>query len=146
MWIFFFLSILSLPLLGSVAAGHRTIRFLFLFSGRFTFFWFFPGEMKFLTTFWQLFWQLLWQFFDNFLTTFWQLFDNFLTTWQLPQQILWNKFHIRCAYFTPNCSWSLNYSVLVSSYFESHGVRHPHKDCEYGLFTLVRLNCKQKLY
>jgi hypothetical protein len=35
---------------------------------------------------------------------------------QLPQQILWNKFHIRCAYFTPNCTWSLNYSVLVSSY------------------------------
>jgi hypothetical protein len=33
---------------------------------------------------------------------------------QLPQQILWNKFHIRCAYFTPNCTWSLNYSVLVS--------------------------------
>jgi hypothetical protein len=31
----------------------------------------------------------------------------------LPQQILWNKFHIRCAYFTPNCTWSLNYSVLV---------------------------------
>jgi hypothetical protein len=21
---------------------------------------------------------------------------------QLPQQILWNKFHIRCAFFTPN--------------------------------------------
>jgi hypothetical protein len=33
---------------------------------------------------------------------------------QLPQQILWNKFHIRCAYFTPNCTWSLNYSVLVT--------------------------------
>jgi hypothetical protein len=33
---------------------------------------------------------------------------------QLPQQILWNKFHIRCAYFTPNCTWSLNYSVLVA--------------------------------
>jgi hypothetical protein len=32
---------------------------------------------------------------------------------QLPQQILWNKFHIRCAYFTPNCTWSPNYSVLV---------------------------------
>jgi hypothetical protein len=31
----------------------------------------------------------------------------------LPQQILWNKFHIRCAYFSPNCTWSLNYSVLV---------------------------------
>jgi hypothetical protein len=31
----------------------------------------------------------------------------------LPQQILWNKFHIRCAYFTPNCTWSLNYSVFV---------------------------------
>jgi hypothetical protein len=34
---------------------------------------------------------------------------------KLPQQILWNKFHIRCAYFTPNCTWSLNYSVLVKS-------------------------------
>jgi hypothetical protein len=32
---------------------------------------------------------------------------------QLPQQILMNKFHIRCAYFTPNCTWSPNYSVLV---------------------------------
>jgi hypothetical protein len=32
---------------------------------------------------------------------------------QLSQQISWNKFHIRCAYFTPNCTWSLNYSVLV---------------------------------
>jgi hypothetical protein len=32
---------------------------------------------------------------------------------QLPQQILWNTFHIRCAYFTPNCTWSPNYSVLV---------------------------------
>jgi hypothetical protein len=31
----------------------------------------------------------------------------------LPQQILWNKFHIRCAYFSPSCTWSLNYSVLV---------------------------------
>jgi hypothetical protein len=34
---------------------------------------------------------------------------------QLLQQILWNKFHIRCAFFTPNCTWSLNYSVLVFS-------------------------------
>jgi hypothetical protein len=24
----------------------------------------------------------------------------------LPQQILWNKFYISCAYFTPNCTWS----------------------------------------
>jgi hypothetical protein len=32
----------------------------------------------------------------------------------LPQQILWNKFHIRCAYFSPSCTWSLNYSVLVN--------------------------------
>jgi hypothetical protein len=120
-----------LPLLGSVAAGHRTIRFLFLFlfSGRFTFFGFLPGETKFVTTFWQLF--------DNFLTIFWPIFDNFdnflttfwttfLTTFanffdlfyfdggsQLPQQILWNKFHIRCAYFSSNCTWSPNYSVLV---------------------------------
>jgi hypothetical protein len=81
---------MPLPLLGSVAAGHLTIRFLlflFLFSGRFTFFWFFPGETQFWTTFWQLFdnflttfWHFLttfWQLFDNFLTTFWQLFDNF---------------------------------------------------------------------
>jgi hypothetical protein len=36
---------------------------------------------------------------------------------QLPQQILWKKFHIRCAYFTPNCTWSLNYSVLVKTVF-----------------------------
>jgi hypothetical protein len=35
---------------------------------------------------------------------------------KLPQQILRNKFHIRCAYFTPNCTWSLNYSVLVIFY------------------------------
>jgi hypothetical protein len=27
------------------------------------------------------------------------------------------KFHIRCAYFTPNCTWSLNYSVLVKTVF-----------------------------
>jgi hypothetical protein len=44
------------------------------------------------------------------LTTFFIYFDGGS---QLPQQILWNKFHIRCAYFTPNCTWSLNYSVLV---------------------------------
>jgi hypothetical protein len=25
-----------------------------------------------------------------------------------------HKFHIRCAYFTPNCTWSPNYSVLVN--------------------------------
>jgi hypothetical protein len=29
---FLILSIMPLPLLGSIAAGHRTIRFLFLFS------------------------------------------------------------------------------------------------------------------
>jgi hypothetical protein len=58
------------------------------------------------------------------MTTFWQLFDNFLTTFfyfdcasQLWQQILWNKYYIRCAYFTPNCTWSLNYSVLVNYLF-----------------------------
>jgi hypothetical protein len=34
---------------------------------------------------------------------------------QFLQQILWNKFQIRCAYFTPNCTWSPNYSVLVLS-------------------------------
>jgi hypothetical protein len=38
---------------------------------------------------------------------------------QLPQQILWNKFHIRCAYFTPNCTWSPNYSVLVFQLFSN---------------------------
>jgi hypothetical protein len=32
---------------------------------------------------------------------------------QLWQQILWNKFYKRCAYFTPNCTWSPKYSVLV---------------------------------
>jgi hypothetical protein len=37
---------------------------------------------------------------------------------QLLQQILWNKFHIRCAYFTPNCTWSPNYSVIVNLAFE----------------------------
>jgi hypothetical protein len=31
----------------------------------------------------------------------------------LWQQIFWNTFYIRCAYVTPNCTWSLNYSVLV---------------------------------
>jgi hypothetical protein len=136
MWIFF-LSILPLPLLGSVAAGHRTIRFLFLFlflflfSGRFTFFWFFPGETKkfnnFLRTFWQLFDNFLTTFLTSFLTTFLPTFLTFfycdggshilrkrsLCGSQLPQQIWWNKFYIRCAYFTPNCPWSPNYSVLV---------------------------------
>jgi hypothetical protein len=33
---------------------------------------------------------------------------------QFRQQILWNKFYIRCAYFTPYCTWSPNYSVLVN--------------------------------
>jgi hypothetical protein len=33
----------------------------------------------------------------------------------VKQQILWNKFYIRRAYFTPNCTWSPNYSVLVYS-------------------------------
>jgi hypothetical protein len=42
---------------------------------------------------------------------------------QLPQQILWNKFHIRCAYSTPNCTWSLNYSVLVSDTFSGNTMR-----------------------
>jgi hypothetical protein len=67
------------------------------------------------------------QFFANLLTSFCQLFDNFLKLHfsltnfyyfdcasQLWQQILCNKFHISCAYFTPNCTWSPNYSVLVS--------------------------------
>jgi hypothetical protein len=45
---------------------------------------------------------------------FCQLFLYFDGGSQLPQQILWSKFHIRCAYFTPNCTWSPNYSVLVS--------------------------------
>jgi hypothetical protein len=38
----------------------------FFVSGQFTFLFLFPGETKFLTTFWQLFDN----FFDNFLTTF----------------------------------------------------------------------------
>jgi uncharacterized protein YybS (DUF2232 family) len=52
-----------------------------------------------------------------FLTTFANFFDFFYFDGgsQLPQQILWNKFHIRCAYFSPSCTWSLNYSVLVFS-------------------------------
>jgi hypothetical protein len=91
----------------------------------------------FLTTL-TFFWQLLttfWQLFDNFLTTFWALFDNFLTAFwqhfenmfylffhfccgsQLWEQILWINFHIRRAYFTPNRTWSPNYSVLVSISF-----------------------------
>jgi hypothetical protein len=40
----------------------------------------------------------------------------------LPQQILWNKFHIRCAYFTSNCTWSPNYSVLVDCAAKRGGV------------------------
>jgi hypothetical protein len=40
----------------------------------------------------------------------------------LPQQILWKTFHIRCAYFTPNCTWSLNYSVLVYSCGDRKGM------------------------
>jgi hypothetical protein len=43
---------------------------------------------------------------------------------QLPQQILWNKFHIRCAYFTPNCTWSPNYSVLVLILFDTDLIGH----------------------
>jgi hypothetical protein len=49
----------------------------------------------------------------------------------LRQQILWNKFHIRCAYFTPNCTWSLNYSVLVCHHLQKiHVLRRR----EYLLF------------
>jgi hypothetical protein len=40
-------------------------------------------------------------------------FFHFDCASQLWQQIFWNTFYIRCAYFTPNCTWSLNYSVLV---------------------------------
>jgi hypothetical protein len=95
---------MPLPFLGSVAAGHQTIRFLFffllLFSGWFTFFCFFPGETKSFNNFLTIFWQL----FDNFLTTFLTTFANFFDYFffdcgrQLPQQIGRNKFHIRCAY------------------------------------------------
>jgi hypothetical protein len=51
----------------------------------------------------------------TFLTTSFNFFDFFYFDGgsQLPQKILWNKFHIRCASFTPNCTWSPNYSVLV---------------------------------
>jgi hypothetical protein len=47
---------------------------------------------------------------------------------ELWQQILWNKFGICCAYFTPNCTWSPNYSVLVLKsfdYFFGIYERHP---------------------
>jgi hypothetical protein len=46
-----------------------------------------------------------------FLTTFLEIF--FEGASQLWQQILGRKFHIRCAFFTPYCTWSPNYSVLV---------------------------------
>jgi hypothetical protein len=49
----------------------------------------------------------------TFLTTFFFYYYHFDGGSQLLQQILWNKFHIRCAYFTTNCTWSPNYSVLV---------------------------------
>jgi hypothetical protein len=83
---------------------------------------------KFVTTFCQLFWQVwqlfgiflttFWEFFENFLRTFWQLFENLFDFFldcasQLWRQILWNKFHKRYASFTPNCTWSPNYSVLA---------------------------------
>jgi hypothetical protein len=56
-----------------------------------------------------------WRWIRQDLTTFANFFDFFYFDGgsQLPQQILWKKFHIRCAYFSPNCTWSLNYSVLV---------------------------------
>jgi hypothetical protein len=47
------------------------------------------------------------------LTTFLNFF-YFDCASQLWQQILWNKFYKSCAYFNPNCTWSPNYSVLVS--------------------------------
>jgi hypothetical protein len=90
--------------------------FFFIFSGRFELLQFFDYFDNFLTTFWQLF--------EHFLTTFWLIFYNILTIFvtfffhfcggsQLWKQILWIKFHIHCAYFTPNRTCSPNYSVLV---------------------------------
>jgi hypothetical protein len=46
----------------------------------------------------------------NFFTIF---LTFFYCASQFRQQILWNKFYICCAYFTPYCTWSPNYSVLV---------------------------------
>jgi hypothetical protein len=93
-----------------VGTWSREYQFFFLFllsllfsqffSGRFNFivfFIYFCCVTKFLTIFDNI---------DNF-------FDFFYAGSQLWQQILWNKFNIRCAYFTPNCTWSPNYSVLV---------------------------------
>jgi hypothetical protein len=81
-------------------------------------FWTTFGQL--LDNFWTTFGQLLDNFWTTFLTTFWQLLTTFWQLFlffdggsQLQQQILWNKFNIHCAYFTPNCTWSLNYSVLV---------------------------------
>jgi hypothetical protein len=48
------------------------------------------------------------------LTIFVTIFFHFCGGSQLWKQILWIKFHIRCAYFTPNRTWSTNYSVLVN--------------------------------
>jgi hypothetical protein len=31
---------------------------------------------------------------------------------QLLQQILWDQLQFRCAFFTPNRTWSLNYSAF----------------------------------
>jgi hypothetical protein len=100
---------MPLPLLGSVAAGHRTIRFLFFLLPDATLSHMVKECRKLFSAFYQvrrsrhlvleppiiwiytIFW-LLWQLFDNFLTTFWQfwqLFEHFLTTfWQLFDNFL----------------------------------------------------------
>jgi hypothetical protein len=50
-------------------------------------------------------------FFFTIFASFFYYYFYFDGGSQLLQQILWNKFHIRCAYFTPNCTWSPNDSV-----------------------------------
>jgi hypothetical protein len=92
MWIFFIiLSILPLPLLGSVAAGHRTIRFLLILHYR-TFSTIAPlllfGVKKVLTNFWQIFWQI----FENFLKAFW----HFLKTFWHFLKTFWDFFLLLC--------------------------------------------------
>jgi hypothetical protein len=129
---------MSLPLIGSVAAGHRTIRFLFFLP--FTFLvlhhWLFLLLFYFCTIalflllhhlfylVWRNFWQLFANFcqlFDNFwqLTTFLPFFDNFLTLFFIfiVLSSCDNKYYgtnfIYAVSFTPYCTWSPNYSVLV---------------------------------
>jgi hypothetical protein len=60
-------------------------------------FWHFDN---FLTTFWHFF-KTFWQLFDKLFYNFlFSIFFLFYGNSQLSQQILWNKFYIRCAFFT----------------------------------------------